>query len=173
MSSILINQIWQHKKAEYRILYIDQEIDLLVWFRRDQDNTFPEEIPLTEFEQLVEINLVKELNIQDTFVDIKSLDGKTLTKYEKSWEIIKDLVRDEPLIFDRKYFNLKSNELAKLHGVSRHSIHRLIHRYWKNGKSKLGTVPKYYNSGGKGKAKNLTSSLNGRQRIDFQPSFSN
>ena len=172
MSSILINQIWQHKKAVYRILYIDRDIDLLVWVNQDDEQkNFPEELTLADFEKRVGDKSIKELNIQDQFTDLDLLDEKSITKYERSWDIIKSVVRDEPLIFDKKYFNTKSNELAKIHSVSRQTVQRLILRYWHNGKSKLGIVARYYNSGGKGKEKTLTQSINGRQRTDKQSSI--
>ncbi|MEQ8628188.1 Mu transposase C-terminal domain-containing protein [Ekhidna sp.] len=169
MSNILINQIWQHKKAVYRILYVDRDIDLLVWVNLDDaQKTFPEEITLADFDKRLEDNSIKELNIQDQFANLDLLDEKSINKYERSWDIIKSVVRDEPLIFDKKYFNAKCNELAEVHGVSRQTVQRLLFRYWHNGKSKLGIVPKYYNSGGKGKEKNLTLTINGRQRTDRQ-----
>ena len=65
MSSILINQIWQHKKAVYRILYIDRDIDLLVWVNQDDEQkNFPEELTLADFEKRVGDKSIKELNIQ-------------------------------------------------------------------------------------------------------------
>jgi len=163
MSSILINQIWQHNDSKYRILYFDQELDLIIWMKLDKEiNSFPTEISFLEFNKLSDVKVISE---PDQFLALDSLKEKSLQRLEESWLIIKELVSDEPFIFNKKYFNKRVNDCAKLHNVSRQKTRRLIFRYWHNGKSKLGIIPKYFNSGGKGKSKTLSGS-HGRPRMD-------
>lgn len=166
MSKVLINQVWSLNSDKYRVLYADQEIDLILWVKLDDElKTFPNELSFDELNELQLTGKAKEVDHYDMFVDTSLLDKKSLAKFHDSWNIIKDVVYDEPMIFDRSYFNSKCSELAEKNGVSRHTVNRLIQKYWRSGKSKLGIIPKYYNSGGKGKEKNL-SQINGRQRSD-------
>ncbi len=167
MSSILINQIWQHNNSKYRILFFDQELDLIIWVKLDKENkSFPTEISFLEFNELRDGKSIELLSEPDQFRSLDTLKEKSLQIVEESWLIIKELVLDEPLIFNKKYFNKRVNECAKLHNVSRQKTQRLVFKYWHYGKSKHGIIPKYYNSGGKGKRKTFSGSTHGRPRID-------
>lgn len=73
----------------------------------------------------------------------------------KSWDQIKDLVTDEPNIFETSYLNKKCKEVSEQYNVSRHTVKRNIFNYWRNGKTKYAILPKYYLSGGKGKERQI------------------
>ena len=171
MLDILINQIWSHNNKHYRILYIDQEIDLLIWIEtRYNDNCFPEELELSEFRALLKRSEVVHLNYTDDYVPIDNLTPKTKIKLENDWALITDFINEEPIVFDRKHFNKKCRELGELHNCSRQTVRRLAIKYWVNGKTKLSLISNYHNSGGKGKQKQLTL-INGRQRTDNRKSI--
>ncbi len=166
MSNILINQIWQHKKFEYRILYIDKELDIFIWVRLNEGKyIFPEELSFTHFLTMVDSESVTVTSYEDNLINTEFLEEKSIQKMEDSWEMIKEVVNQEPQIFDKKIFNKQCNKIAEAHNVSRQTISRLMHKFWVNGKTKNGLAPKYYNSGGKGKEKNFDEVLNGRRSL--------
>ncbi|MGK7391499.1 MAG: hypothetical protein ACNS60_14180 [Candidatus Cyclobacteriaceae bacterium M2_1C_046] len=172
MSQILINQIWQHKKFKYRVLFIDEVLDVFIWIKLiDNKPSFPEEISYSWFLDMINADEVTVIEHKDVFVNSNSLEQKSLEKLEKSWQIIKDHVNKEPQIYDKKLFNKLCSLIANQNKVSRHTVSRLFLKYWINGKVKIGLAPKYYKSGGKGKDKTFTAIINGRRSAVNEPAI--
>lgn len=105
---------------------------------------------------LVEKELINEKNIEE---EADLYQGKLIKSPTESqekagkynWELIKDLVQDEPGCFDRKIRSRYISQKNKDTGVSRMQIQRLLNKYWAGGKTVFSLYPDYSKRGGPGK----------------------
>lgn len=93
--------------------------------------------------------------------DIKASDRE---KRDKAWEIIASIINLEPDIFQREYRGPLIKRLVEEHDISYATLYKYLRRYWQRGKNKNALLPDYYNSGGKGKRKNLGDKKIGRPK---------
>lgn len=155
---LLVNQILQHNSNFFRVLYFNVKLDICVLINLSEEQNQLEHL---DIDSLTKHNYTNPTNPPSNFNTtilnevILELKEKTLERWEKSWEQIKDLVTDEPNIFETSYLNKKCKAVSEQYNVSRHTVKRNIFNYWRNGKTKYAILPKYYLSGGKGKERQL------------------
>lgn len=82
----------------------------------------------------------------------------------KAWDAIKDMVIQEPQIFNSSFRRKQLSESAQQHGLSESSVMGYLKRYWKRGMSRNALLPDYDSCGGRGKEKNVGSKKIGRPR---------
>ncbi len=95
--------------------------------------------------------------------DIKDSDRE---KRDKAWSIISEIVayENEPDVYLREKRGPWITKAIEKHGVTYATVYKYFRRYWQRGKNKNSLLPDYYNSGGKGKRKNLGLKKIGRPR---------
>jgi putative transposase len=76
---------------------------------------------------------------------------KHLERRDYIWEIIKDIVIDEPDIYNPKFRGVMIGEAIKKSGKSKRDIYSYLRKYWAFGKTRDALFPNYINSGGRGK----------------------
>jgi hypothetical protein len=92
--------------------------------------------------------------------DALSEDHKA--KRDKSWEMIRRLVDEQPSIFSPKGRARIIRRMVEEDGVSRHSLYRLLRRYWQRGMTPNAFLPDYDRCGGRGKSKSVSERKRGR-----------
>ncbi|HAF29045.1 MAG TPA: hypothetical protein DCG75_08350 [Bacteroidales bacterium] len=162
MQKTLVNQIWQHKSTFLRILYHSQGLEEIFWIDINDENKLPEQISIEKFENLKSDRIIKLIETGEEYRDPDDYSEKSVAKWNKHWEVVEFLNQDEPLIFIDYYFHEKCRELANEHQLSRQTTERIVLKYWKRGKSKLGLLPDLINSGGRGKTRNVLNAKRGR-----------
>jgi hypothetical protein len=162
MIHLLVNQIWLHNQSRFRILFIHNDIEEIIWIKVDDQNSLPESSDLEEFIMLQKKGAVTLDETIEELGDPSLLKKKSLVKWKIHCEIIESIQSEEPQIYLNQYFNNRCSEIAKSLEVSRMLPRRVILRYWKGGKNKLALLPKLNNSGGKGKERKISSKKRGR-----------
>ncbi|TFB21475.1 DNA-binding protein [Filobacillus milosensis] len=97
-------------------------------------------------------------------INEKDIPEKHLSLRDGSWEIIKDIVKLEPLVYhttERRKLILKMCEVHKVHEST---VIRYLKKYWQRGKTKNALLPDYFLCGGKGKEKKASEVKRGRPR---------
>lgn len=83
---------------------------------------------------------------------------------DKYWTMIKEIVVEEPHIFQNTFRRKHVKEIAKQYNVSQLSIMNSLKRYWKRGKVPNALLPDYLNCGGRGKERVIGTTKRGRPR---------
>lgn len=131
-----------------RVLYLFD--DMLVVISLVKENSLPYFILKDEIDKQYDIGNVKLINdINFSFVMEQS--EKQVSAGEKNWDIIKDLVQDEPYCFDKKIRSTYIHEKSVLFGITRFQLQRLLYKYWARGKVKFAVYPDYSKRGAPGK----------------------
>jgi putative transposase len=171
MGYIAINSIIQwinHETDETiykRVLWIDNSQDKIVLFRLSHDidnNFYPEIHRLSDIHNLLsdEVAIIRPI---DNFERRFALSDERVIKHipdrDKSWEFIKEAVRDEPDIFDKKLRGVMVREIMDKHGVTNKTVYRLFRKYWTYGKTKNALFPLFENFGAPGKSRVITEEM--------------
>ena len=80
---------------------------------------------------------------------------------DKSWAMIKPLLAQQPEIFRPNARAQSVNRLVEETGASRHSLYRLLRRYWQRGMTPNALLPDYDRCGGRGKSKTVSEKKRG------------
>lgn len=94
------------------------------------------------------------------------LNKKDILIRDRAWDLIRDLVIQEPEIYKPRERGKLIRELLKKEEISNKTIYKYLKRYWQRGKVKNGLLPDYKNCGNKGKSKNWGDNKTGRRRIN-------
>ncbi len=86
---------------------------------------------------------------------------------ERAWQIVEELTRDEPAIYEPRRRGQLIADYTERHGVSHPTIYRYLRRYWQRGQTPNALLPDYSNSGARGKTRSSTAGIKrGRPRRD-------
>jgi hypothetical protein len=150
-------------------------VERLLWLNKEQEigffiNLYSNQLPyaknITEIEIGINENKIL-VESQDPFgriVNEEDIPENHLTIRDKAWEVIKDIVVLEPLIYDsseRRKLVLKVCEKFNIHEST---VMRYLKKYWQRGKTKNALLPDYCMCGGKGKEKEVGELKRGRPR---------
>jgi hypothetical protein len=83
---------------------------------------------------------------------------------DKLWELMSNIVLDEPTIFHKKGRGAVIEKAVRDTGKTMSTLHRYLKQYWKRGKTKNAFLPNYQNCGASGKERNSGDSKRGRPR---------
>lgn len=155
----------------------DDRVERILWFSRESniiflinvlENKMPEEYSLSYIEEMIlnkkiivveedkYINILREEEISTLYIEYRN----------RAWEIINKLVIVEPDIYISKYRRLLTLKILNEINSSESTINRYLKRYWIGGKNKNALIPKFNNSGGRGKEKISTGKKRGRPRLN-------
>lgn len=97
---------------------------------------------------------VRILNLEPD-IRLISPEENYLKKYkiqrETNWNIIKEIIIEEPDIYIPKLRGMLVRNVVEKTGKSKKEIYRLLKRYWFYGKTKNGLLRNYFNCGASGK----------------------
>ena len=109
------------------------------------------------------------LTFQDSDPFLPVVSEEYLGEKEKGfrdnlWELMKDIVLNEPAIFYKKERGAIIEKAVQDTGKTMTTLHRYLKQFWKNGKTKNAFLPGYQNCGGGGKDRSAGDSKRGRPR---------
>jgi hypothetical protein len=81
---------------------------------------------------------------------------------DQNWARIAPLLAEQPAIFEPDQRGKLIAKLVSERGESRHSLYRLLRRYWQRGLTRNALLPDYGKCGGRGKTKAAGSKARGR-----------
>jgi len=151
---ICVNDILvsQDEEKEYRVLWISREQDVAYVFDLAGDS-LPITMSLKSMEQQLSDGTMMKAT-KDQYIQI--MPDSDIPEKEKEfrdaiWTVMEDLVIQEPAIYERKQRGLLVAQQIEKTGKTRYTLHRYLKMYWGRGKNKNAFLPRYHNSGGKGK----------------------
>ncbi|MFA1711485.1 transposase family protein [Peribacillus frigoritolerans] len=146
-----------------RVLWIDSSKNYVVLFKLEpdiKDKNFPYIKELSSLEEAITLNLASKRS-NDPYAKI--VDENYLDKYgkdkEKAWKIIKDLVEDEPDIYDSKLRGKLVEEAVEKYSTTKKTIYKYLKKYWRYGKTPNALLPLFNNCGAPGKSREITDQM--------------
>lgn len=167
MITLAVNELIKDVESEkiYRLLWIDEGNFVTYLIELDNDKSLPYLVNIKEISQgLINHTYVKLSDDKtDTVLLDEDISEKMLFHRDKAWNIIKNLVLDEPTIYKEKERGQFIKQLVDDKVSTKMTIYKYLRRYWQKGKTVNSLLPEYNKSGGKNKSKNGVIK-NGRQR---------
>ncbi|MFZ3590326.1 integrase catalytic domain-containing protein [Bacillus sp. DJP31] len=143
-----------------RILWIDRTIDIAIVFPLYEKGGLPQYCSLSELESALEQELLIK---RTTDPYTRTVDEEFINNHKKkmdtSWNRIKDLVLDEPDIYDPSLRGPMIEEAIKRHKTTKKTLYKSMRKYWKYGKVPIALLPSYDSSGGPGKTREITDEM--------------
>lgn len=165
---IAVNEILKdvHGERIFRVLWIDSENVLLYVIDIYEPNAFPVARKVEELRDeiaLGELIKVKE----DPFLLLVAgeISDAQIEKRDKDWDIIRDIVDQEPDIYDPDRRGALIQKVMAQHSVSKPTIYKHLRRYWQRGMTQNALMPEFRKRGEKGKEKTAGVSKRGRPAL--------
>ncbi|OMF71520.1 Mu transposase C-terminal domain-containing protein [Paenibacillus peoriae] len=161
---------WQLPESDLcqveRILWISPNKEYLYCIAMDDDKAFPVMKPYSEYAVGLDSKMCKLVEWVNDSVPVVDSDIalEHVALREKSWDVIKDIVLDEPNCFDKSFRGARIREVQERSPVHKSTIYRYLRRYWQGGKMKNTLLPHYNNCGSYGKDRSPTDVKRGRPR---------
>lgn len=161
---LINNQILKNIKSGllFRLIYQNDETLYLI----DLDtNRFPyifdKKILLKQLEE-GEVEFFE--SIKSFAIDDFLLTEETKIKRDYYWNLLKDLLSQEPQIYEKKFRRSEIRKITSVEVVSEQTLNDKLKSYWIAGKVKNALAPEYVNCGGRGKEKQSNENKRGRKR---------
>ncbi|KIY21438.1 hypothetical protein UB32_13930 [Mesobacillus subterraneus] len=163
---IYINQVLQYSADSKRIRIIEMDEPYVFIVDIDATSSMPKKEIYSNL--ATEIQQSELLVVSDPYAKVVSdidLTEVQIRKREEDWEIIQQhCLQHMEMLLQKQGREMKIREIAEKTNLSPFKIKKLLSRYWQRGMTKNALLPDYSNSGGKGKAKDLTKEKVGRPR---------
>lgn len=141
-----------------RVLWVDAENNQVVVINLNAEKPLPVIKELTFIHQALSQGLAIKRTV-DPFAKIYANEAEIPEKYrqrrDKRWEIIKDIVTEEPDVYDEKLRGAMIREAHEKFGTPKKDIYKYLREYWKGGKTPNALLPNYDNSGAPGKERGV------------------
>lgn len=166
--NIFVNEILENPESKqiFRVLWIDEGNVIAYLIDIFDVKALPFKKTIRELkEDIIQDILIKTK--EDPFPNLynsEELPEKYLEIRNSAWDVIKDMVSDEPRIFEKKVRSQLTNEAIEIHRVTYPAIRKYLRKYWQRGKNINALLPDYANSGGKGKEREPGEKKRGRPR---------
>lgn len=149
---------WVHAESKNnileRVLWINQDKNQIVVFNLNDDNAFPEVKEMEIYSEAITNGSAIKRPVDPFVIAIPPNSDyyqKHFNEVESAWEIIKDIVVDEPDIYDEKLRGKMVTEVTEKYNKHKMTVYKYLKRYWRCGKSKQALFPRFFKSGGSGK----------------------
>ncbi|MDJ0577722.1 MAG: DDE-type integrase/transposase/recombinase [Xenococcaceae cyanobacterium MO_234.B1] len=166
VSNLYVNDLieWLDDSGETtveRIVWLDENYILAFLFDINTNKGVPYPKRISEIEEAIAEGYALKLK-SDPWLKIVTEDNLSEKEKEirnRAWDVISELVQQEPDIFDRSIRGSLVNKaiIDYKEKIIKKTIYGYLRKYWQRGKNKNALLPDYYNSGGKGKTKNYSS----------------
>lgn len=163
-----VNEILQDCQLEhlYRVLWLDQDNTIMYILELDNPKAFPEKRLVSEIKDAIILgDWIKIKDSSHNFIASKDYEAKHYEARDIAWEIIKDIVKEEPAIFEKIFRTKLIKAAQEKYKVSYPTIRKYLYKYWSRGKTIDALLPDYKNSGGKGKERKAGKTKRGRPPI--------
>lgn len=164
------NMLLRYKEGKVvRILYENRKTSIIYVIDLDANR-----MPYPQKREMLVTHLkTQEVSVEDERGYNRVILEEELSESEKlkrdhAWEMIMFLIRtveNEELIYLSKYRERAIKEVCQVFKVSYNTVKNYLIRYWKGGKIRNSLLPNYFNCGGRGKERKVSSKKRGRPRL--------
>lgn len=163
--NFFINEILQDvtDNRQFRILWIDDENKISYIIDLNDDKALPVKRMISEMkEDIITGNVIKLKG--DPFIvnAIEEYTQKHIDSRDQAWQIIKEMVTDEPGIYEKNIRTAHIKKATEIYGVSYPTVRKYLCKYWQRGKTINALLPDYQNSGARGKERTAGTKKRGR-----------
>ncbi|WP_197260847.1 hypothetical protein [Brevibacillus laterosporus] len=163
--NFFVNEILQDVSDEklFRILWIDDGNIITYIIELNNEKALPYKTTIKSLSEEILIGSLKKIK-EDPFANkpYENIPEKYIDLRNQAWNVIKDMVVDEPKIYDKKVRTSYTRQAMEQHGVSYPAIRKYLRKYWQRGKTTNALLPDYNNSGAKGEEREAGSKKRGR-----------
>lgn len=150
---LAVNELIKNVESDktFRLLWIDENNFLSYAIDIEDKKALPFVLDVKEISQGLIDNTYIKLDYDKSATALSNLDltDKQLMYRDNSWNIIKDLVQDEPSIYRQKERGQYIKKLVEENVCTKRTAYRYLRRYWQKGKTVNCLIPEYGNSGGR------------------------
>lgn len=164
---LAINELIQYDDGHIeRILWVDDDNRIAYTIVIDTKSGLPILKKIFDILQDLKNGIASKITMDSTLSTISedSLSEKSMKIRDTAWEIITQLVKAEPDIYQREKRGALIRSASAQYDVAIKTIYAHLRRYWQRGKNKNALLPEYYNCGGRGKEKTIGILKIGRPR---------
>lgn len=158
------NDVYSWEEKRIRILWSNQQA--VFWIDIDDERALPQVSEKTNFEHYLAREDLKA--ITDPYLNVSLTSPKKGSKGEavqnRAWTSIRDIVKAEPEIYQRKTRGKFLNQALENSGATKQTVYRWLRRYWQFGMCKNALSGRFDLCGGAGKPKRVSEKRNGRIR---------
>lgn len=150
-----------------RVLWVDDGYIICYTINLNDEKALPEKRSISELEEGLREGYIQKIDeIYCLSVDEESLKDKHRHIRDNAWSVIKELVQDsnEPNIYVSKHRSKLIDNACIEFNTTKVTLYKYLRKYWKRGMIPNALLPDYYNSGGKGKAREAGEKKLGRPR---------
>ncbi|MEK4299304.1 Mu transposase C-terminal domain-containing protein [Oceanobacillus sp. FSL W8-0428] len=144
-------------------MWIDDNNTIAYIIDLNDDKALPVKRMILEIrEEIVTGSLIKLK--EDPFIvnTIEEYTQKHIDSRDQAWQIIKEMVLDEPGIYEKNIRATYIKKTRETYGVSYPTVRKYLCKYWQRGKTINALLPDYQNSGAKGKERTSGTKKRGR-----------
>ena len=87
----------------------------------------------------------------DPFAPPDNPSDEDIARRDKTWALLRDMLLDEPAIYERKKRASLMKAASERTGMDRHNMYRLLRLYWQRGKTPDAFLANRKNQGGRGR----------------------
>lgn len=157
----ILNEVQDNKS--YRILWIDEGNKIAYIIDLNDEKALPIKRLISEMkEDVLTGNIMKHKDDIYTVNSDEKYSQKHLDTRNRAWEVIKEMVVDEPNIFEKSSRIIYTKKAMEIYGVSYPAVRKYLRKYWQRGKTINALLPDYQNSGARGKEREAGEIKRGR-----------
>ncbi|WP_339060575.1 hypothetical protein [Tepidibacillus marianensis] len=166
--NLYVNEILEdpNSQKKHRVLWIDEGNVMAYLIDIFDERALPFIKSVREIkEEILRGELIKTKD--DPFLNLitaKDLPDKYVELRDQAWNVIKEMVKNEPQIFEKNVRSSLTREAMEKYNVTYPAIRKYLRKYWQRGKTMNSLLPDYANSGGKGKERKPGEKKRGRPR---------
>lgn len=166
--NIFVNEILENTdtKQIFRVLWIDEGNVIAYLIDVFDDKALPFKRTVSELREEILFDILIKIK-EDPFLILNNVEGlpeKHVELRNNAWQVIKNLVSQEPGIFEKKERSQLIKEVLNTHNVTYPAVRKYIRKYWQRGKNINALLPDYANSGAKGIERKPGEKKRGRPR---------
>lgn len=162
---ISVNTVYENiaDGNKYRILWFSSESNIAYTINLTKDE-LPKQTKVSDITDNVsngDFTLCEDIFFTEN-IDEDIISEKDKLYRDSAWEIIENVVKNEPDVYSSSKRGVILREVVKHGNISYATIYKYLKKYWCCGKNKNALLPAYKNCGGKGKPRNLKNHKTGR-----------
>ena len=147
---ISVNSIYTSLASgdEFRVLWISSD-GMLAFVFNISENKLPVAVCMSDLQVQLDNNEI-EAGDDDPYINLVSeqeISEKEKQFRDSVWSIMKDVVKNEPSIYDRSIRGKLLLELGVQHGADRKKFYKYLRWYWRRGKNKNAFLPDFRKKG--------------------------
>ncbi len=161
------NQVLRDRteNASFRVLWISPDQKEAYWISLTGKKQIPLAMPAAAVSDGLQTG--RYAVILDPFERLEVRSGPTaLQRRDQAWNLISDIVRQEPAIYRLHERSKLLQQLSEQSGVQVPNLYKLLTRYWKGGMTPNALLPRYENCGKSTGQYDGSAQRRGRKKVE-------